>query len=1570
MVKSEISFGRFRLDLTRRELWRDNRPVRLGRRALDILCVLASTRGAVVTKDELMARVWAGVVVEENNLQVHISALRKALEEDGTEGSWIVTVPGRGYRLLRSREPPGVADLVAGRSLPFPDKPSLAVLPFLNLSGDPDQEYFADGMVEEIITALSRVRWLFVIARNSSFIYKGRTADVKQVGRELGVRYVLEGSVRKAGNRLRITAQLIDAETGAHLWAEQFDGGLEDVFDLQGEVAASVAGVIEPALQDAETARSTSRPTTDLTAYDLYLRAHAMYWSSAREIPEALRLAEQAIDHDPHYGRALAWAALCCNRLIIDGRSKDRKADRLKGIDYAHRALQAARDDPSVLAIAAVVLAQFGENLAAMMALVDRALALNPSFALGWFFSGQIRRWAGELDTAIAHGATALRLNPHGQIHWVLYLIGAALASSRRFEEAIPKLSLSIENDESAAAPYRWLAVCYAHMGRLDEARAAFARLRAITSVVIPDATNLRNAEHRELFLSGLRLAAGEENGVKAASPQVDVPRGAMPIQYGDAQRRQVTALYCELIGMASGADGASLEDLRESVGDFQRSVAEAADRHQGLIIRCLGNNALVLFGHPEAHEHDAEHAIRTGLELCAAVRTLRPDADVPMRCRVGAATGMVIVGDPVEVGALRGQGVVGDAANLAARLAAEAQPGTVVVEPVTQRLIGNLFDYRELGPIETTSGTGSIRSWQVLGESFVASRFEALRGSTLSPLVGRDEEIDLLLRRWARAKVGDGQVVLISGEAGIGKSRMAAALEERLGGEPHLRLRYFCSPYRQDSALFPFVDQLGHAARFSRDDSPAVKLEKLEALLARAAPPDEDVALLADLLSLPELERHPLPNLSPQRKKDRTLAALIRQLEGLARLQPVVTVFEDVHWIDPTSRELLDLTIERVRSLPVLLIFTFRPEFGPPWAGQPQVSMLTLNRLDRRDRTVLVEQIAGGKALPDDVVAQIADRTDGVPLFVEELTKSVLESGLLREEADRYVLDRALSPFAIPTSLQALLLARLDRLASARPVAQIGAAIGRQFPYVVLRAVSRLPEGELQAALTRLVASELVFQRGMPPEAVYIFKHALVQDAAHGSLLRRARQQLHARIAEALEAHYPELVDQQPELIAQHYAEAGLVEKSVAYWGKAGHDSVARSAMAEAVAQFQKGLEQLALLPDSPKRQRQELEFHSSLGAVLVAVKGYAAPETGHTYARARELWEQLGFPSEFLGAPYGQSTYHAQRSEFDRAQRLAEELLRLSRQRNDSAGLVLGHFSAGRNLMFVGRLAASRWHLKQVLALCDPVSHRSIVHQAGIHPRVGSQAYLGGVLLCLGFPNRALAQSQHGIAEARRMAHPPSLAVSLSVGTLLLSLIGDDAALAEQADQLVAVAAEQGFPHWGAAGTIFRGWTKVKNRDVAEGISLLRSGSIAYRATGAELWMPRFVALLAAACEIAGQVEEAVTLLDDALEIVERTGERWFLAELDRHKGQLLLRQGHSAAAEELYRKALSIAQEQEAKLWELRTAASLARLRRDQGRHAEARDLLAPVYGWFTEGFDTPDLKEAKSLLTELT
>jgi tetratricopeptide (TPR) repeat protein len=958
----------------------------------------------------------------------------------------------------------------------------------------------------------------------------------------------------------------------------------------------------------------------------------------------------------------------------------------------------------------------------------------------------------------------------------------------------------------------------------------------------------------------------------------------------------------------------------------------------------------------------------------------------------MGIATGTVVVG-----GGASEHDVVGETPNLAARLQSLAEPNAVLIDANTRRLIGGLFEYRDLDAVEARGFAGPVSAWQVLRASTVASRFEALRASSPTPLVGRSEELQLLLRRWERAKKADGQVVLLSGEPGIGKSRMIAALSERLLEEPLYHLRYFCAPHHQGTALYPVITQLEHAAGFTRDDPPQAKLQKLRQLfrqgrlghlrrrvaahagqhsrnseqetqLSLLAVAGVRQALVADLLSLPTAGALSDIRLSPQQKKERTLEALLGLLEDLSRKRPVLMVFEDVHWIDPTSRELLDLTIERIRRLSVLLMITFRPEFQQVWSGAAHVSTLLLNRLDAGECTVLSETVAG-KALPDEVVARIVTRTDGVPLFVEELTRAVLESGLLRDAGDRYALDRTTLSFAIPLSLHASLLARLDRLGStAKEIAQIGATIDRDFSYALLAVVAQRSETELQDALARLVEAGLVFQRGVPPHASFLFRHALVQDTAYSTLLRSQRRELHARIAEALENHFPEIMENRPEQFAQHYAEAGLIEKSVACWSKAGHRSAARYAMAEAAAQFQNALGQLELLPDNLERRRKELEFRSALGAVLIAVEGYAGPETGRAYARARELWEQLGAPSEFLHVPYGQARYHAHRGEFDLALRLDEDLLSLSRQRDDFAGLLLGHYSSGRNLMLAGRFAPSRTHLEDVLGLYDPISHSSLIRLAGEAPHINSQALLGIVLFCLGYPNQALARSRAAIVEARRSTHPPSLASSLSIGSVVLWLLGNSAVLEEWVDQLVAIATEQGFPYWRAHAAIYRGWIKVKNGDVDEGLSLLRSGSVAYGATGAGPGMDN-IALLAQGYEIAGQIEEAVSLLDDALQIVDRTGERWFAAELNRRKGQLVLRQGYPESAEELYRKALSIAKEQEAKLWELRAAVRLAELHRDQGRHAEGCDLLAPVYDWFSEGFDTPDLTRAKALLEAL-
>jgi class 3 adenylate cyclase/predicted ATPase len=1103
----------------------------------------------------------------------------------------------------------------------------------------------------------------------------------------------------------------------------------------------------------------------------------------------------------------------------------------------------------------------------------------------------------------------------------------------------------------------------------LEEYTSAF-RVNAVDGEVLRELTadDLKDlgvtlVGHRRKLLAGI-AALGKEPSTIAQSAASATSAPASPPTI-DAERRQLTVMFCDLVGSTALSTRHDPEDLRELIGDYHREVAETVSRFDGFVAKYMGDGVLIYFGYPQAHEDDAERAVRAGLAVIEAIGRLPAREDLSVR--LGIATGLAVVGDLIGEGAAQERGVIGETPNLAARLQALAAPKTLIIAEATRRQIGGLFDLEDLGP-QALAGFGERqRAWRVLGESGEVSRFEAFRSGE-TPLVGREEEIELLVRRWQHAQSGEGRVVLISGEPGIGKSRLTAALSKHIEAEPHTRLRYFCSLHHQDSALYPFIVQLERAAGFARDDGSEAKLDKLAAVFEPVAEIG-DISLLVELLSLPGGERFPPLDLNPQRKKARTLAALLRQLESLARQQPVLMIFEDLHWIDPTSREFLDLVFTRIDRLPVFLIATFRPEFQPPWTGQSHVTVISLNRLGRRDGAAMIERVAGNAALlPPDVIAEIIERTDGVPLFVEEMTKAILEAG---DERGRQI--ATLVPGAglgVPATLQASLMARLDRLGlAAKGVAQIGAAIGREFSYELAVSVGDLSEQGLQEALQRLVDAGLVFQRGAPPSAEYLFKHALVQEAAYGTLLRRTRQQLHARIAEALENLSPELTDSQPELFAQHYAEAGLVEKSVACWGQAGRKSAARSAMVEAAAQLQKGLDQLALLPDDRERRERELELRKTLSAALMTAKGLAAPETGHALARSRELWEQLGSPKEFVGVPYGQSTYHALRGELDLALGLAEDLLRLSRQHKDSAGLLLGHLSAGRTLMFAGRFGPSRSHLEEALALYDPISHHALVNHVGFHAHINSKGYLGNALFCLGFPDQAFAHVSTAITEARRLAHPPSLAGSLTQGAVRLSFDGDDALLGEWADQLVAVASEQGFPHLAAQGATYRGEALVRNGNLAEGLSLLREGSAAFSATGAKVFVPYHMALLARACEIAGQIDEAVGQLNDALQMVERTGERWLLAELYRHKGQLLLRQGQSEMAEELYRKALSVAEEQGAKLWELRAATSLARLRRDQDRRTEARDRLTPVYGWFTEGFETANLKEAKALLDEL-
>ncbi|HSA79697.1 MAG TPA: AAA family ATPase, partial [Geminicoccaceae bacterium] len=731
-----------------------------------------------------------------------------------------------------------------------------------------------------------------------------------------------------------------------------------------------------------------------------------------------------------------------------------------------------------------------------------------------------------------------------------------------------------------------------------------------------------------------------------AAGPAVLAPE---PARSG-GERRQLTVLFCDLVGSTELSAVLDPEDMRAVITAYQSCCAAVVERFEGHIAKYMGDGVLAYFGYPRAHEDDPERAVRAGLELIDAVARLAPRPELRLEARIGIATGLVVVGDLIGDGSAKEEAVVGETPNLAARLQSLAAPGSVVIGPLTRRLIGGLFDCVELGEHQLKGFGGPVQITRVLAPRAV-DRFEALHAARLTPLVGRDQEIALLGERWQQARDdGEGHLIVLAGEPGIGKSRIVMALQERLAGQPHTVLRYQCLPYYRNSALQAVIDELERAAAIQRDDPAQAKFDKLGRHLQALGPGGPPLTpVLAELLSIPAGERGPAVRLSPERRKARILAALMTRIECLAAREPLLIVFEDVHWIDPTSRELLEQVAEHAPSLRVLLVITQRPDDQPLRFGKAAVTKLRLSRLGRRHAAAMIERMTAGRPLPAEVVERLVQMTDGVPLFVEELTKTVLESGVLADRGDRYELTAPLSGLAIPESLQDSLTARLDRLGRAKEVAQIAAVIGREFSHELLAAVAPLAEAELQAALARLIEMELVFRRGEPPEAVYTFKHALVQDTAYRAVLRERRDELHARIARTLAADFPEVLENNPELIAYHCTEAGLDEEAVEFWREAGELALARSAAKEAAAHLSSALEVLAKFPEGPHRNRTELGLQTSLGGALIAARSFAAPETGRAFERAWQLCRDQDAGAEQMPALFGRWIHLVARAELD---------------------------------------------------------------------------------------------------------------------------------------------------------------------------------------------------------------------------------------------------------------------------------------------------------------------------------
>jgi class 3 adenylate cyclase/predicted ATPase len=1044
-----------------------------------------------------------------------------------------------------------------------------------------------------------------------------------------------------------------------------------------------------------------------------------------------------------------------------------------------------------------------------------------------------------------------------------------------------------------------------------------------------------------------------------------------------DAERRQLTVMFCDLVGSTNLSARLDLEDLREVVRLYQKTAADVIQDFDGHIAQYLGDGLLVYFGYPQAHEDDAHRAVRAALGIVEAMGTLNTRLDseygVQLAVRLGIHTGPVVVGE-MGGGGRHEQLALGETPNIAARLEGLAEPDTVVISAITKRLVEGSFTLEDLGSHCLKGVPEPIAVARVLSPVVTQSDEEEVGTGVVTTLVGRDEEIGLLLRRWEQSKERFGQVVLINGEPGIGKSALADVIREHVAREGYTRATYRCSPYHTNSALYPVITHLQRLWRWERDDTPAEKLEKMEETLRTTSLPlKEVVPLFATLFSLPLPEgRYPPLGLTPHQEKQQTQDALAAWLLEEAERQPILVVYEDLHWADPSTIEHIGLLVEQVPTAPMLTVLIFRPQFVPPWPNRSHMTPITLNRLERPQVEAMITQLGGGKALPAEVIQHIVAKTDGVPLYVEELTKMLLESDHLREETDHYALTGELSSVAIPVTLQDSLMARLDRLPMVREVAQLGAVLGREFAYEMLQALATVEESTLQERLGQLVGAELLYQRGRPPRAKYMFKHALIQDAAYGSLLKRTRQQHHQQIAQMLEAEFPETVEAEPELVAHHYTEAGLNEQAVGYWHQAGKRATQRSANVEAINHLTKGLEVLMSLPDTLERARQELDLQTTIGPVLMAVKGFGSPDTERAYARARELCQQVGETPQLFPVLHGLWRFYMVRAELQTTRELAEQLFSLAQRVQDPALLLEAHRVLGLTIYWLGEMAPARAHLEQGTALYDPQQHRSHAFVYGQDPGVACRCLAAWPIWVLGYPDQALQSIHEALTLAQELAHPFSLVYALNMAVLVHHFRREVQAVQERAEALIGLSTEQGFPMWLAYGTIMRGWALTAQGEEAEGIDQMRQGLVAHRATGAELQRPYFLSLLAEAYGKVGQPEEGLTVLVEALAIVDSTGECNWAAELHRRKGEfLLIQQGQKVReAEECFQQALDTAGRQQAKSLELRAAMSLSRLWQQKGKIEKAHQLLSEIYGWFTEGFDTADLKEAKILLEELT
>ncbi len=1030
------------------------------------------------------------------------------------------------------------------------------------------------------------------------------------------------------------------------------------------------------------------------------------------------------------------------------------------------------------------------------------------------------------------------------------------------------------------------------------------------------------------------------------------------------AERRQLTVLFCDMVGSTAIGTRLDPEDFREVVDAYHRSVTEQITRAGGFTARYTGDGVLAYFGYPAANENDAERAVRAGIGSVEAVAGLNTPAGPrgALSARVGIATGVVISGHVIHAGELLQKTVVGDAPNLASRLQSLAQPGAVIIDDNTRWLIGGLFDCWDVGARALKGYDHPVRIWRVLRESAIDSRFEALRAGGALPLFGRDEELALLLHRWREVQRGKGHVVLLSGEAGIGKSRLAAALEDRLHTEPHIRRRYLCSPHHQDTSLHPVIGQLARSAGFEREDDAATKRRKLTSLLPTGSS-GEEFALIADLLLLRVPEESKLPELTPQARKERTFSAILHQLERLTDEAPVLVICEDLHWADATTLELLGRVVEQIDRLRLLLVITARPDMQVSWIDHPAISVQPLHRFDQRQANGLIDAVAAGLELPESVRYQIIAHADGVPLFVEELTKTVLESGEIQPDGNTPSLGPH-SPVVVPRSLHASLMARLDRLADAKEVAQMSAVIGREFSFQQLTSVFQIAEQRLHSNLQALVAADLIVEQGRPPKVVYSFRHALVQDAAYGSLLRDRRRALHCQVATALERDPTGLATVEPELLAYHFAEAGVTDRAIDYHLKAAERAMARCALAEMVSHLRRGIGLLNSMPDSRERWRRELVLQVALGRGLIDRVGSASDQGHAAFARARELCLELGETDLLLSVLYGLQVYHFSHAEPAVVLRYAQEILDLGHRTGQRAPTLIGERVAGSAYLLLGRLAEARAAYEHLLALYDVDQDRDLASATARDPFVAGCSFLAICLTLMGYPAQGDATSRRGLAHAETQRHAISLVFALRRCCVEAMLRRDVERVKALSARLLEISTDNETFLGPLEVQFFHAWALLHEHDDHALHRQLHHSLDRLYETRTWALLP-FLTASAAELSIAhGERAAARELLARARELVGLTGELWGQCEIMRLEAALLA--GNPARKGDLLARALELAREQNCQLWLLRCATDLAELHHTQGEQDRARELLATAYGWFGEGLELVDLRRAGELL----